>query len=155
LAWPWVVIPETVSSWTVSRQVAEKFRENDRDREKVLMIFARRPADDVILNLNAPYADLDFMETVKATAAQLSGEFRGIDRWLGTQEEAVLEETTITNDEIISLGAFRQLSDVVRSENLNPGVVVMESAKDGRRFDALGPLNRARDWCILSKTDAF
>jgi hypothetical protein len=34
---------------------------------------------------------------------------------------------------------------VVCAENLNPGVVVMESAQDGERFDAPGPLNRARD----------
>jgi hypothetical protein len=33
----------------------------------------------------------------------------------------------------------------VCTENLNPDVVVMKSAKDGVRFDASGPLNRARD----------
>ena len=31
------------------------------------------------------------------------------------------------------------------TENLSPDVVVMKSAKDGVRFDASGPLNRARD----------
>ncbi|OKO73744.1 hypothetical protein AC629_36385 [Bradyrhizobium sp. NAS80.1] len=78
------------------------------------MIFARHPAaDDVILNLTALYADPDFMETVRVTAEQLDKQFRGIEKWQGTQEEVVLEETTITNDEIISLGAFRQLSDAV------------------------------------------
>lgn len=38
----------------------------------------------------------------------------------------------------------------VCTENLNPGIAVMESAEDGERFDASGPLNRARDRCILS-----
>jgi 4,5-DOPA dioxygenase extradiol len=33
----------------------------------------------------------------------------------------------------------------VCTENLNPGIVVMESAEDGGRFDASGPLNRARN----------
>ena len=33
----------------------------------------------------------------------------------------------------------------VCTENLNPGIVVMESAEDGERFDASGPLNRARN----------
>ena len=37
----------------------------------------------------------------------------------------------------------------VRTENLNPGVVVMESAQDLERFDAPGPLNRARNRRIL------
>ena len=37
----------------------------------------------------------------------------------------------------------------VCTENLDPGIVVMESAEDGRRFDAPGRLNRARDWCIF------
>jgi len=33
----------------------------------------------------------------------------------------------------------------VCTENLNPDVVVMKSAKDGVRFDVSGPLNWARD----------
>ena len=33
----------------------------------------------------------------------------------------------------------------VCTENLNPGIVVMESTEDGERFDASGPLNRTRD----------
>jgi len=37
----------------------------------------------------------------------------------------------------------------VCTENLNPGVAVMESAKDRGRCDAPGPLNRARDWRIF------
>ena len=34
---------------------------------------------------------------------------------------------------------------VVCTENLNPGIVVMQSAEDGERFDVSGPLNRARN----------
>jgi hypothetical protein len=34
---------------------------------------------------------------------------------------------------------------VVCTENLSSGVVVVKSAKDGVRFDASGPLNRARN----------
>jgi hypothetical protein len=34
---------------------------------------------------------------------------------------------------------------IVCTENSNPNVVVMKSAKDGVRFDASGRLNRARD----------
>jgi hypothetical protein len=37
----------------------------------------------------------------------------------------------------------------VCTENLNSGVVVVESAKDGARIDDTGPLNRARDRRIL------
>ena len=106
--------PDAVSSWTTSQEVAQRFREHDQDRYKVMMIFARRPApNDVILNLNVVYADPDFMDTVRATAERLCREFLGITRWQGSQMEVVLEETIIANDEIVSLGAFRQLSDVV------------------------------------------
>ncbi len=35
------------------------------------------------------------------------------------------------------------------TENLNPDVVVMKSAKDGIRPDASGPLNGSRDRCIF------
>ena len=38
---------------------------------------------------------------------------------------------------------------LVCTENLNPGVAVMESAQDGKRCDAPGPLNRARDQRIF------
>src|SRR5260370_19951188 len=37
----------------------------------------------------------------------------------------------------------------VCTENLDPGIVVMESAEDGERFDASGPLNRASNRCIF------
>ncbi len=106
-------IPEAISSWTTSEQVARHFRESDQDRSKVLMIFARAPdPDDVILNLEVLYGDPDFLETVSATSSRLGRSFRGIDRWQGTQKEVVLRETAIANDEIISLGAYRQLSDI-------------------------------------------
>ena len=107
-------IPEFVSSWTTSLDLAQRFRESDGDREKVLMIFRRQPATgDLILDLNVIYADPDFMETVRATAKRLGRSFKGIDKWLGSQNEVVLRETVIGNDEIVSLGALRQLSDVV------------------------------------------
>lgn len=107
-------IPEAVSSWTTSMEVARRFREEDQDRDKVMMIFARHPTPlDVILNLNAIFADPDFLETVAATSARLGRQFAGIERWQGTQQEVVLKETTIENDEIVSIGAFRQLTNVV------------------------------------------
>jgi hypothetical protein len=37
----------------------------------------------------------------------------------------------------------------VCTENLNPHVMVMKSAKDGVHFDASGRLNQARDWSIF------
>jgi hypothetical protein len=33
----------------------------------------------------------------------------------------------------------------VCTENLNPGIAVMESSQNGKRCDAPGPLDRARD----------
>jgi hypothetical protein len=37
----------------------------------------------------------------------------------------------------------------VCTENLNPDIVVMESAEDGERFDASGPLNRTSNGRIF------
>ena len=37
----------------------------------------------------------------------------------------------------------------VCTENLNPDVMAMESAKDGEGFDASGPLNRANGWRVF------
>ena len=42
------------------------------------------------------------------------------------------------------LRALENVGDVC-TENLSPDVMVMEPAKDGARYDASGPLNRARD----------
>ena len=107
-------IPERISSWTTSLEIAQRFRESDQDREKVMIIFARRPSkENIILNLNAVYGDGDFLDTVNAAAAQLKKRFPGIERWHATQKEMVLDETILKNDEIVSLGAFRQLNDVV------------------------------------------
>lgn len=41
------------------------------------------------------------------------------------------------------------LLTVVCTENLNPDVVVMKSAKDRMCTNDAGPLNRARDRCIF------
>ena len=43
------------------------------------------------------------------------------------------------------LRALIQQMSIVCTENLNPGIVVMQSAEDGERFDVSGPLNRARN----------
>ena len=43
----------------------------------------------------------------------------------------------------------KQIVTLVCTKNLNPYVMVMKSAKDGVRFDASGPLNRAKDRCII------
>jgi hypothetical protein len=40
---------------------------------------------------------------------------------------------------------FSEKGMVVCTENLNPDVVMMNSAKDGERFHASSPLNRAKD----------
>ncbi|MBY0562431.1 hypothetical protein [Hyphomicrobium sp.] len=78
------------------------------------MIFRCQPAaGDIILDLKAVYADPDFMETLRATAERLGRTYKGIDQWDGSQKEMVLRETVIGNDKIVSLGAFRELSDVV------------------------------------------
>jgi len=45
--------------------------------------------------------------------------------------------------------SYYQRVKPVCTENSNPDVVVMESAEDLERFDAPGPLNRARDRRIL------
>ena len=37
------------------------------------------------------------------------------------------------------------------TENLNPDILVMESAEDVERFDTSGSLNRARNWCIFAQ----
>jgi|SRR5258707_1219493 CheY-like chemotaxis protein len=44
---------------------------------------------------------------------------------------------------------------VVRAENLNPGVSVMQPANQGMRHPASDPLNRARDRCIMAQVDAI
>jgi hypothetical protein len=41
--------------------------------------------------------------------------------------------------------ALRDIAGDVCTENLSANVMVMESAKDGARYDASGPLNWARD----------
>lgn len=103
-----------VSSWTTSLEVAKHFRESDGDRTKALMIFRRRPMPgDVILDLNVVYADPDFMDTVRDAEKRLGRTFNGIGRWQNSQREVVLNETVIGNDDIVSLGAFRDLDAII------------------------------------------
>jgi hypothetical protein len=39
----------------------------------------------------------------------------------------------------------------VCTENLNPDVLMMKSAEDGRRYDAAHALDGTMDWCVLVK----
>lgn len=106
--------PDFVSSWTTSIEVAKHFRETDQDYLKALMIFRRRPAaSDVILNLNEVYAGPDFMDTVQNAEERLARKFKGVKKWQNSQREVVLNESVLANDDIVSLGAFRDLDTVV------------------------------------------
>jgi hypothetical protein len=100
-------LPEAISSWTISRRVAERFRQEDRDREKVLMIFARHPAaDDIIINFRALYTDPDFMETVRATGARLDKTFPGIERWQGAKKRSCSEKQRLPTTKLFHLAHF-------------------------------------------------
>ena len=44
---------------------------------------------------------------------------------------------------------FFKSTTPVRTENLNPDVMVMEAAQDRVRFNRSGPLNGARNRCIF------
>lgn len=108
-------IPDAISSWTSSLQVAQTLGEDHVDPSKVMLIFTRRPSHhEIILNLNDIYSDPDFMDTVDVVERHLGKRFdKGIRCWSNTQHELVLRETDIANDQIEFIGAFRRLSDVV------------------------------------------
>ena len=52
----------------------------------------------------------------------------------------MIEDNTVNEPE----GFAKEFAPVC-TKNLNPGIVVMESAEDGERFDASSQLNRTRD----------
>ena len=63
-----------------------------------------------------------------------------------SREVSVIDESADQVQQRLLLGSIVALCV---PKTLNPDVAVMKSAKNGVRFDGSGPLNRARDRCIL------
>lgn len=107
-------VAEGVSSWTSDVEVAKRLGEQTFDPEKVLLIYARSPApSDVILNLDAVYADPEFLLAVKEAEQAGLNLSRGIREYMDRQHEIVLDERDMRNDEVVFIGAYRGIADVV------------------------------------------
>ncbi len=100
-------LDESVSSWTHSFDVAKDFKGGvvPKGEQALTVIFGLfPPAESVVLNLAALYADASFRQAIQEHKSSIKGYFDGIGRWMDTQSEVILELDSISLSDVFSTG---------------------------------------------------
>jgi hypothetical protein len=105
-------LPETISAWTESIDVARAFKDGVPPPGIQGAIFLLFPSQEsVVINLNRLFRDAMFNEALKKNAKKIHGFYDGIGRYGNSQEEVVLEVTKIRLDDLYELGGFSSTKD--------------------------------------------
>ena len=100
-------LQETVSSWTLRLDVAEKFKGGvvPEGMDLLPVIFRTEPEpSSVVLNLAALYADDEFLAAVDHFRLGIDRFWDGIGRWRDSQAEVVLDLKAVGLHEVYATG---------------------------------------------------
>jgi len=105
-------LPESISAWTLSLDVAQSFKGGVPPQGWQGVIFAiHPPAGSVVVNLDRLFRNEDFLTAVEANKEQISGYQDGIGRYKNSQREVLLEVSTIRISDIHELGGYSSNRD--------------------------------------------
>ncbi len=100
-------LPETISAWTVSLDVARIFKNGVPSPGSQSIIFSvHSPPASVVLNLDCLLGEPAFVEAVETHKSDISGYYDGICRYGNQQREVVLEISGIQITDIHGLGGY-------------------------------------------------
>lgn len=103
-----LLLPEAISSWTLSIEVAETLKggvPQPGDWQGIIFEIVPRP-DQVVLNLDTLYRDPDFAAFYEEMRTKIIRFGDGIGRYGRSQHEVILEVDAIGLDSVYALGGY-------------------------------------------------
>jgi hypothetical protein len=119
-------LPETISGWTVSLEVARNLKRGvPPEGEYQGVIFAIAPPDgSVVINLSRIYRDNAFLNAVDANKHKLVRFGDGIGRYGNDQQEVVLQVSSVHISDVCELGGYstsrKELAEMYFGREPNP-----------------------------------
>lgn len=101
-------LPEAISSWTTSFEVAKQFKGGvppEGDWQGTIWAVSPRP-EQVIANLEALFSDDQFCEACEKAREQIAHYHAGIGRYRGSQHEVVLEIERLPLANVHAMGGY-------------------------------------------------
>jgi hypothetical protein len=107
---------EKISSWSLDIEVVKGFKggvppEGQGYQGVILCVFPK--AANVIVNLQELYGERAFTEALEQHKTDIVGYYDGAGRYGNTQSEVVLEVSSVTQDEIYSMGGHSSEFDKI------------------------------------------
>jgi hypothetical protein len=113
-------LPETISSWTESLEVARTFKGGVPPPGSQGIIFLLFPShNSVIINLNRLYHDDRFLSAIESHSREIKGFHDGIGRYQNSQEEVVIEVSNIRLNDVHELGGYSSSESEIRQQYMN------------------------------------
>jgi hypothetical protein len=107
-------LPETISAWTLSPEIAKTFKGGVPPEDWHGVIVALKPPEgSVVLNLDTLYRDHDFLEALEQEKGVIEGYSDGAGRYGATQHEVVLEIDSLENTNIHAIGGYSSDRDTL------------------------------------------
>lgn len=102
-------LPETISSWTFQKSVAQNFMSGVPSVGYQGIIFELNPSDDnfeVIINLDALYNDPEFVNTCEANKDKIINYHEGIGRYGNYENEIILDVKELQLKQLWAYGGY-------------------------------------------------
>lgn len=107
-------LPEALSSWSVSREVAMEFKGGVPPPGWQGVIFAVLPhPEDVVVNLTSLYSNAAFRSACETSRDHIRRYHEGIGRYGGSQHEVVLEIASVPITAVYALGGYSSSCEVI------------------------------------------
>lgn len=107
-------LPETISAWTLSAEVAKQFKGGvPPEGWQGVIVALQPPAGSVVVNLDALYRSQDFLNALDRDQHSIAGYADGAKRYGGSQCEVVLEVQNLTSTDIYALGGHSSDRDTL------------------------------------------
>jgi hypothetical protein len=100
-------LPEAISAWTKSEEVAKQFKDGVPPKEWQGVIFAIEPDNDsVVVDIDALYSDDDFVNAISNFKNKIKGYHSGIDKYGDSQSEVVVEVSDVPIESMHAWGGY-------------------------------------------------